>query len=95
MQTQRKDGTKTRRLAGPDPALFEFAGTVLSGYLTPTQLAAQLGCCEKTLHRWDAARIGPPRVHVGRKVMYRREAITQWLIKREQSFDEKRPRGKR
>jgi hypothetical protein len=105
MPTQRKDGTKkpsTPSTSAPgathlDPASFGFAGTVLSGYLTPTQLATQLGCCEKTLHRWDAARIGPPRVHVGRKVMYRREAVTQWLIARERGFDSdgKRLRGQR
>jgi hypothetical protein len=100
MQTQRADGTKkpNRGAASATSALavFGFAGTVLEGYLTPTQLAAQIGCCEKTLHRWDAARIGPPRVHVGRKVMYRREAVAEWLIKRERGFDdEKRPRTSR
>jgi hypothetical protein len=98
MSTQRKDGTKkpsTPRKGVPgathlDPASFGFAGTILAGYLTPTQLAAQLGCCEKTLHRWDAARTGPPRTTFGRRTLYRKEAVSAWLVDRE-----KRPHGKR
>src|ERR1700751_684490 len=51
-----------------DPAVFGNAGTVLDGYMTPAQLAIQLGCCEKTLARWHAARRGPPRVTLGRRL---------------------------
>jgi hypothetical protein len=74
---------------------IERAGTVLAPYLTPEELADQLQICKRTLDRWHAARRGPPRVDIGRRPMYRREAVEQWLIKREQIFDEKRrPRGK-
>jgi hypothetical protein len=74
---------------------FARAGTVLAAYLSPEELADELQICKRTLDRWHAARRGPPRVEIGRRPMYRREAVTQWLIARERGFDdEKRPRGK-
>jgi hypothetical protein len=72
-----------------DPVVFGYpGGSVLDGYLTPTQLAAQLGCCEKTLARWHAARSGPPRVNIGRRLLYRRTAVADWLQRKERNFDE-------
>jgi hypothetical protein len=74
------------------------SGAVLAPYLSPEELADQLQVCLRTLHRWDAARVGPPRVLIGRRVMYRRAAVEAWLIARERGFDDdkkKRPRGKR
>jgi predicted DNA-binding transcriptional regulator AlpA len=93
MPGQRKNGTKKPHRSAAiaatpilDPALF--AGTVLDGYLTPRQLAAQLGCYEKTLSRWHAARSGPPRVTIGRRLLYRRTAVADWLQRQEKNFDE-------
>ena len=63
-------------------------GTVLDGYLTPPQLAAQLGICQRTLARWHQDRTGPPRSVVGRRILYRTESVTAWLAKREKNFDE-------
>jgi hypothetical protein len=78
-------------------ALGEFAraGSVLDDYQSEEELATDLDVCVKTLRRWHAARRGPPRVAVGRRKKYRRAAVAEWLIKREQGFDddEKRPRG--
>jgi hypothetical protein len=80
------EGAAARTL---DPAVSGYpGGSVLDGYLTPTQLAAQLGCCEKTLARWHAARSGPPRVTVGRRLLYRRTAVADWLERQEKNFDE-------
>jgi predicted DNA-binding transcriptional regulator AlpA len=96
----RKNGTKrpnrSTAIAAtptPDPTVFGNAGTVLEGYLTPTQLAAQLGCCEKTLARWHAARRGPPRVTLGRRLLYRRTAVSAWLERQERNFDERDLQG--
>jgi predicted DNA-binding transcriptional regulator AlpA len=69
---------------------LERAGTVLAPYLTPEELADQLQICKRTLDRWHAARRGPPRIEIGRRPMYRREAVEQWLIKRERGFDDDR-----
>jgi hypothetical protein len=63
---------------------LERADTVLSEYLTPEELAGELGICKRTLDRWQASRSGPPRVTVGRRPLYRREAVTLWLRKREE-----------
>jgi helix-turn-helix protein len=96
MPNQRRNGTKDpdkdaaiAALPTPDPAVFgDPGGSVLDGYLTPTQLAAQLGCCEKTLARWHASRNGPPRVNIGRRLLYRRTAVADWLQRQEKNFDE-------
>ena len=95
MAPQRKRGRKESNrgeasAAAPtlDPAVSGYpGGSVLDGYLTPTQLAAQLGCCEKTLARWHAARNGPPRVTIGRRLLYRRTAVSDWLERQEKNFD--------
>jgi excisionase family DNA binding protein len=74
-------------------ASVERAGTVLSEYMTPEELASELGICKKTLDRWHAGRSGPPRITIGRRPLYRREAVVQWLRKRERGFDkDKSPR---
>jgi hypothetical protein len=36
-----------------------------------------------TLARWETRRIGPPCVRVGRKVIYRIEAVREWLVQQE------------
>jgi excisionase family DNA binding protein len=53
--------------------------TVLQDYMTPSELAAQLGVCVKTLDRWRADGAGPPVTKVGRKLLYRRASVTAWL----------------
>lgn len=41
--------------------------------------------CTRTLRRWRVLRQGPPHTRIGRKVYYRRGALRQWLLAREQS----------
>jgi excisionase family DNA binding protein len=69
-------------------AAFDRSGTVLAEYLTPDELARELGLCKRTLDRWHAGRYGPPRVTVGRRPLYRRSAVQEWLRSREQNFEE-------
>jgi hypothetical protein len=73
----------------------ERAAPVLSEYLTQRELACELRVCKRTLDRWHASRIGPPRVTIGRKPMYRREAVAQWLRKREKDPAEEKVPGRR
>lgn len=54
-------------------------GSVLAGYVPREELARQLGCSTRTLDRWHNQRTGPPRTVVGRLVLYRIEAVLQWL----------------
>ena len=39
---------------------------------------------EDTLSRWETRRIGPPCVRVGRRVLYRRGAVQEWLRSQEE-----------
>ena len=54
-------------------------------YVTPEQLAAELGISVRTLHRWHTARQGPPRVVLGRVIFYRRSSVLAWLVSREET----------
>lgn len=58
---------------------------ILNDYLTRTELAAQLGVCEKTLIRWELAGSGPAITKLGKRPLYRHAAVTAWLAGREQA----------
>ena len=65
-----------------------FAGkqtpsALMSGWISRTELAQQLGLSEDTLRRWAAARSGPPCIRAGRKIFYRRAAVLDWLEEQE------------
>ncbi len=57
---------------------------ILSEFLTKEELAAELRRNPRTLDRWDLLGMGPPRTHVGRKVLYRRASVEKWLAAQEQ-----------
>ncbi len=57
---------------------------LLEDYLTPDELADELGKSVRTIARWDGLRIGPPKTMVGKKRLYRREGVRQWLLRQEQ-----------
>ena len=42
-----------------------------------------IGVTTRTLARWHAEGIGPPRIKVGRQVIYSMESLTNWLKERE------------
>ena len=56
---------------------------ILEEYLSRTELAADLGVCERTLIRWNILGEGPPVSRIGRRPMYRRAAVQAWLARRE------------
>ncbi len=58
---------------------------ILSEFLTTEELAAELRRNPRTLDRWEVLGMGPPRTHVGRKVLYRRTSVQKWLAAQEQS----------
>lgn len=53
------------------------------GYLDEATAAAQLGKQVQTLRKWAVQRKGPPRVKVGKRVLYREEALRAWLVAQE------------
>ena len=52
---------------------------ILSEYLTKTELAAQLNRSTRSVDRWALTGDGPPRVRIGRRSLYRRAAVVEWL----------------
>jgi DNA-binding transcriptional MerR regulator len=56
---------------------------VLAEFMTIEELAAELGRNKRTLDRWDALGIGPPRTRMGRTVLYRRSSVQKWLVAQE------------
>ena len=59
------------------------AAGLLDDYLTPDDLAAELGKSPRTIARWDRLRIGPPKTVIGKKPYYRREAVRTWMLAQE------------
>jgi len=57
-------------------------------YLTPDELALSLGIGLRTLSRWHALRIGPPRISIGHLVLYRISAVEAWLRDNEVSSEQ-------
>ena len=70
-------------LKDTDPAAPEVDTGLLTGWLNRTDLARELTLSVDTLQRWETRRIGPPCVRVGRKVLYRMEAVRDWLREQE------------
>ncbi len=60
-------------------------------FLSEKQTAEFLGTKVSTLRNWSALRKGPPRIKVGRKAMYRREALVTWLQSRERDHEAPKP----
>lgn len=56
---------------------------LLDDWMGRDELARELTVSVDTLSRWETRRIGPPCVRVGRKVLYRRGAVQDWLRSQE------------
>jgi len=56
---------------------------LLEGWLTREELAAELEVSVDTLARWETTKNGPALARVGRRVLYRHEAVLEWLESRE------------
>ena len=75
-----------------NPARQDGVGSVSGGrifddYFEPDEAAAQVGVCRRTLDRWHRLREGPPRTIVGRKILYHKQSLRDWVRAQEQSFD--------
>ena len=70
-------------VAPTDTAIGAAIPAILGDYLSPEQLAVELGVSERTVYRWHALRTGPPRVTVGRRPMYKLASVRAWLERRE------------
>lgn len=75
-----------------DPQERPLAALVLDGFLRREELAQQFGLSARTISRWEALRIGPPRVCVGRTILYNITSVREWLVSREQQASQPRNR---
>lgn len=67
-----------------DVSQHSLSKLVLDGFLRREEFAQQLGLSPRTIDRWEALRKGPPRVCVGRTILYNIESVREWLRSREQ-----------
>jgi predicted site-specific integrase-resolvase len=74
---------KNMGLKETDKAVPEVDTGLLTGWLDRADLARELTLSVDTLQRWETRRMGPPCVRVGRKVIYRMEAVRDWLREQE------------
>ena len=74
---------KNISLNAVDDAAPDVDTGALVGWLNRTDLARELTLSVDTLQRWETRRMGPPCVRVGRKVLYRMEAVRDWLREQE------------
>jgi hypothetical protein len=75
-------GLGTTGSAGPNPDIIELENRP---YTTPGGLARMLGVTPRTLFRWDERRIGPPKIKVGKRVLYDLAKIPAWLEEHERA----------
>lgn len=56
-------------------------------FLARLELAGVLKKTSRTLARWDALRIGPPAIRIGRSIYYKRSSVLEWI-----EANERKPR---
>jgi hypothetical protein len=52
-------------------------------YVTAERLARMLGITVRTLTRWNPSRIGPPKISIGKTVLFELAKLPDWLAARE------------
>ena len=57
---------------------------LLAGWISRADLAVELDVSVDTMARWETTKTGPKQVKVGRRVLYRRAAVLEWLKSLEQ-----------
>lgn len=75
---------------GPGPETLNL----LADWISRDQLAQQLGLTPDTLARWESRRQGPPCTRIGRKTLYRRAAIQDWIRSQEQVHPMRKSRAR-
>jgi hypothetical protein len=69
----------------PSAALGSDRLLEAAGYLTKKRTAKELGISERTLARFHTKRQGPPRIRIGKKILYRRDSLIAWLGSQEET----------
>lgn len=56
---------------------------IITEAITEAEAAAICRVTVATLRTWRSRRRGPPHIKIGRKVFYRRSAVTAWIARQE------------
>jgi hypothetical protein len=64
---------------------YDHDQTLLNGCISREDLANELGRSVRTLDRWHQERLGPPRIKIGKLIVYRKTAVLDWLNNNETS----------
>jgi hypothetical protein len=75
--------------------LQEIQNNLLAEYLTKSELAYQLHRSVRSIDRWALTGDGPPSVRIGRKTLYRKGAVLEWLRNLEKGPDRSGRRASR
>jgi len=59
---------------------------LFADYFTADQLAQELGITERHLYERHKVGLAPPRTVVGRTILYRRDAVLEWLRSLEEGY---------
>ena len=81
-------------MAMNEQTLVSTSSLLQGDYLEKAELARELGKSMRTLDRWHTLRIGPPRVVIGRTILYRRQSVLEWLESREEPATAQRGKGR-
>jgi excisionase family DNA binding protein len=57
---------------------------LLDDFYSVEELAGQLGIHQRTLRKFAERGEGPPETRIGRKILYSRTSVIEWLASREQ-----------
>jgi excisionase family DNA binding protein len=60
-----------------------MSADILEGYVDLGPLAAELGRTPRTIMRWTEKPNGLPFVRLGRRIMFKRESVRNWISARE------------
>ncbi|WP_019956191.1 helix-turn-helix transcriptional regulator [Yoonia vestfoldensis] len=77
------------------PAPQDQPLNLLADWISREQLASELGIACDTLARWEARQLGPPCTRIGRKVLYRRSTVENWINAQEQTRPTRPRRGRK
>lgn len=64
----------------PDQPVFEFLG---EEFVNEIAVAKMLGKSLRTIKGYRFKRTGPPFIQIGQKILYRKSAVKDWLLKHE------------
>ena len=92
---QKEGGKKSEQfMTHPQPVAALEPLNLLADWISREQLAGELGLTSDTLARWESRRVGPPCTRIGRKALYRRAAVQDWIRAQEQVHPVRKVRGR-